>query len=114
MNNSHTILLHRKRTGLSQGELAHLIGISQSALSRIEEAQVSDMRLDVALALTVIFGQGPHRMFAEGFSKIEDEVMTRTADVYQTLLGKNDGKSAKKRALFDDMMRRATANHREV
>ena len=114
MNTSHTILLHRKRIGLSQGELAHLIGISQSALSRIEEAQVGDLRLDVALALTVVFGQAPHRMFAEQFNAIEEEVITRAASVYDTVRDKADRKSVKKRDLFDDMMRRATASHFEV
>ena len=111
MQNSHTILLYRKRTGLAQGELAQMLGISQSALSRIEESQTVDLRLDVALALTVIFGLGPHRMFGEAFTRIEAEVMTRTADLYQAMNDKKDPKSAKKRALFDEMMRRATANH---
>jgi len=114
MKNAHTILLLRKRTGLSQGELAELIGISQSALSRIEEAQVSDLRLDAALSLTVIFGQRPHRMFAERFAELEDAIMTRAADLYQALRGKRDAKSMKKHALLDDMMRRATASRRKI
>lgn len=114
MKNSHTILLYRKRNALTQGELAHLLGISQSALSRIEEEQVKDLRLDTALALTVVFGLGPHRMFNADYLRIEEDVMNRAAELHQAARAKDDRKSVKKQSLLDDMMRRATANHREV
>jgi len=114
MNNAHTILLYRKRAALTQGELAQLLGISQSALSRIEEGQVKDLRLDVALGLTVVFGLGPHHMFDEHYATIEDEVMERAARLDQRIRQRKDRKSARKQALLDEMMRRATANRREV
>lgn len=114
MKDSHTILLHRKRNALTQGELAQLLGVSQSVLSRIEDGLAADLRLDVALALTVVFGLGPHRMFDARYQRIEDEVMNRAAELHQRIHGGKDRKAAKKQSLLDDMMRRATANHREV
>lgn len=113
MKKSHTILLHRKQSALSQGELAQLLGISQSALSRLEDEQISDVRLDTALALTVVFGLGPHRLFHAQYAQIEDEVMNRAAVLHEGLWQNKDSKSVKKVALLDNMMRRATANHRE-
>jgi transcriptional regulator with XRE-family HTH domain len=110
MNHNHTILLNRKRNGLSQGELAKLLGISQSVLCRIEDGQVANIQFDVVLALTVVFGVPLNRMFPQRYTKVEEDVMARAADLYQAHESKTDRKSLQKRNLCDQMMRRATAN----
>jgi len=114
MNNSHIISLRRRHAALTQGELAHLLGISQSVLSRLEDNEAKELWFDVALALTVVFGDAPHRMFSRHYRRIEEQVMTRAADLHEANRGKSDRKSLRKRALLDDMMRRATTSHRDI
>lgn len=114
MDNSHVILLRRRNAALTQGELAHLLGISQSVLSRLEDNEAKELWFDIALALTVIFGEAPHRMFSRHYTHIEEQVMTRAAGMHEANRGKSDRKSLRKQALLDDMMRRATANRRDI
>lgn len=114
MHHNHSILLLRKNYNLSQGDLAHLIGISQSALCRMEDGQVGNLQFDVVLALAVIFGESLNRMFPKRYAKIEEAVMNRAADMYQATEGRSDSKMLIRRELFEQMMRRATANRQAI
>ncbi len=114
MHHNHTILVRRKHYGFSQGEFARLLGISQSALCRFEDGQVGKLRIDIVLALTVIFGDPLHLLLPQHYAAVEEAVMSRAAKFYQAIEGKSDYKSLRRRDLFDQMMRRATANHKDV
>lgn len=92
---------------LSQGELAALVGVSQSRISRLE-AGTDQPTLSVALALQIVFGYGPRATFPDLYARIEEEVMRRAADFESGLPNANDRETATKRRLLGRMMSRAT------
>jgi predicted transcriptional regulator len=55
---SEKIILHRRRLGLTQSELARAAGISQGCLSRIERTGVQDTTVRVVEAIARALGLG--------------------------------------------------------
>ena len=110
MSHPPSVALHRKRWALSQDELATLLATSQANVSRIEEGEADrSIRLEVALGLQVVFGRGPRSLFAALFDMIEEEVMTRAADLEVNLRDLHDAESLKKKQLLAQMLKRATS-----
>lgn len=97
----------RVRWALSQDELADLLGVHQSSVSRYELG-AEHPPLATALALQVIFGRLPHRTFFALYTVVEEQVMTRAAQLERSIHDRRDPASAKKRHLLDSMMARAT------
>ena len=97
---------NRRRWALNQEELAHLLGISQSVLSRCEKGE-SQPDASVALGLQVIFGFSPRALFPDFYRKIEEVVMMRAAAMDRTLASGRDGTTQVKRRLLKAMMLRA-------
>ena len=107
------IRTHRRRWGFTQKELAYLLGIkSGTQVSRYERLQ-REPQLRVALACEVIFGSCPRSLFPQLFSLVEEDVMQRASQLQQSLEGSMSKVAARKRALLNDMLRRATGinNH---
>lgn len=97
---------NRLRWALSQGELAALIGVSQSIISRCETpAYAPDA--SVALGLQVVFGHSPRALFPGLYSSIENAVMANAADLDRALGRKRDHASETKRRLLTGMVHRA-------
>src|SRR4051812_41658922 len=89
----------RKHHSLTQGELAHLLGIYQGNISRLESG-ATPPDIETAFSLQVIFGLSPHDLFPALFDKIEDTVMRRGAVLDRRLSDHpNLNVSAKRRLL---------------
>lgn len=102
---------NRLRWALSQGELADLLGVSQSIISRCE---TPSYRPDahVALGLQVIFGHSPRALFPGLYSTVENTVMANAAALDRSLGRKQDHASQVKRRLLIGMAHRAGGNRR--
>lgn len=76
-NLENYILTERKRAGLSQQELAYLLGIkSGSTVSRCENFERS-VSLDAAIALEVVFGVSIRELFAGRYEQIAARTIDR-------------------------------------
>lgn len=73
------LLTLRKRSGLSQLELAELLNITGSALSRFEN-QSRKPTLELAVSVEVIFGQSVRDVFPAYYRDIERSVVSRAKD----------------------------------
>ena len=73
------LLTLRKRSGLSQLELAELLNITGSALSRFE-GQSRKPTLDLAVGVEVIFGHSVKDVFPAYYRDIEQSVVARARD----------------------------------
>lgn len=115
MNHTQTVQLNRKRAALTQGELADLIAVSQSSISRAERDKTYKMTtLETLLGLQVVFGHSPRALFSSLYAKIEEAVMTRAAELDCILRSKDDPQSIKKKQLLSAMMKRATSQSPKI
>lgn len=100
---------NRLRWALSQEELAALLGVSQSIISRCETpGYVPDVK--VALGLQVVFGHSPRAIFPSLYASVEEAVMAKAADLDRSLGRKRDHASDTKRRLLTGMAHRARNN----
>ena len=79
------IQMHRERVGLTQNDLAFLIGIEErSAISQYER----DLRLptlDKLLALEIVFGETIQNLFAGIAERLRETVASRAATLLESL-----------------------------
>lgn len=98
---------HRRLWGLTQKELAALIGtVSSAQISRLEQSKRAP-RIECALACQVIFGIPPSAMFPDAYASIEDRVMR---NIYRKDLAHKNTTSCsglRKRELFALALKRA-------
>lgn len=99
---------HRKRWGLTQKELARLIGVKSGTQVSRYERLLRKPKLHIALACQVIFGELPHRVFPKHFEKVEEGVIERGYELYQELENSETKTAKRKLVLLSDMLRRAT------
>ena len=97
---------NRRQWSLSQEELARLLGISQTRVSRCESSEVAP-EIEIALGLQVIFGRSPRALFPGLYGRIEEAVMAMAAEMDRQLEGKKDRISLRKRELLAHMSRRS-------
>jgi len=102
MTKLHSLPALLKRSAFTQGELAQLLAISQTRISRLEDGHPS---LGTALALQVVFDVEPRLVFPQLYEQVEDAVMRRAAELDKRLAGKNDPKSLRKKASLARMVR---------
>jgi len=77
----------RRRWGLSQPELAFLIGIKNAAvISRLEGLNRSP-RLEWAVACAALFGTRAVALFPGLFSQVHEDLLRRTRELYEDLQG---------------------------
>lgn len=99
---------HRRQWGLSQREVAFLLGArSGSIVSRLERNE-RDPSLKVAFACQVIFGAAPIELFPYLFEKVEEELIRRAYELHERLKRNPSKRTDRKLALLKDALRRAT------
>src|SRR6266849_5104917 len=77
----------RRRWGLTQRELAFLIGAkSGTIVSRIEGVRRTPS-LSATFALAIVFGAEPPELFPGLFSQIHEDVLRRASELYEELQG---------------------------
>lgn len=101
--------IHRKRSGLSQKELANLLGYRNAAvICRLERGQCPP-RLWQYLALEIIFGKVLAEIFPPLFVNVEDDVVRRAYKLHQTLNANAPSKKIQaKLVVLNDIKERAT------
>lgn len=115
MSHAPSVALHRKRWALSQDELAHLLGVSQANVSRIEDPKTAkSVKLEAILGLEVVFGHAPRTLFTALFTAIEDAVIRRAAELDTALRDKHDPESIKKKQLLIVMLKRVSRDSRST
>jgi DNA-binding XRE family transcriptional regulator len=78
---------YRRRWGLSQGELAFMVGLkSRSVLSEFESSGKLPT-LITALAIYCVFDTPVAELFPSLYQEIEDGVLARAYDLYERLQG---------------------------
>ena len=108
MRHLHAIRYQRKKWALSQEELADLLSISRTTLTRLE-IETETSRLETMLALLVVFGLEASTLLPRTFARVKEAVMKRAAKLDARLRSKTDAKSLRKLHLLSDMVKRATA-----
>jgi transcriptional regulator with XRE-family HTH domain len=97
---------HRRRWGLSQTELALLLGIASSTtVSRIERS-VRKPTTTVLVACCVLFGLPAPELFSSLHLEIEEAVGTAAKELYDALEGKTDKPSLRKREFLEAVLAR--------
>ena len=97
---------HRRIWGLTQEDLAALMGLGREQMSRIENGKCAPT-VDGAFVCEVIFGIPPSAMFSHAYSAVEERVIR---DIYQLHLALRDPSNPsdlRKRALFSLALDRA-------
>lgn len=98
---------HRRNWGLTQKELAALIGTASSVqISRYENGKRAP-KLEVALACQVIFGIPPSTMFPDAYALSEEEVMRNMYRMDLALENTTSLSGLRKRELFSIALKRA-------
>lgn len=91
---------HRRIWGLTQRELAEIIGIVSSVqVSRYENGKRAP-RIEIALACQAIFGVAPSIMFPDTYALVEEEVMRNMAQMDLALQNTTNPSDLRKRELF--------------
>lgn len=106
MTTIRTVRSLRKECALTQKELADLLAISQTSISRIE-ADEEPAALETALGLQVVFDIQPRLLFHRRYRKVEDAVMRRAAKLDQHVASRTDPTSVRKQRLLTAMVKRA-------
>ena len=88
----------RRRWGLTQRELAYLIGAKTHSAISLIEALKSYPSLAGAIACSIIFDTPPLELFPELYATVHAAVISRANELYQELQG---GPSAVTRAKLD-------------
>lgn len=102
----------RLQWGLTQPELAGLLGITESALSKFETQALAPTK-NLILGIEVIFGKGPREAFPAIYAQAQRNVVRRVA-AYSIRLEHESGDAAdtKRRLLKEIVDRSIVGNHR--
>jgi transcriptional regulator with XRE-family HTH domain len=98
----------RKRSGLTQQELAHLVGLSAaSAVSRLERGE-REPEFRTALAYEIVFNRSGAELFPVAFGNVEALVLERAAAIADRLrqIEQNNRTAYKLKRLDDLLVRR--------
>ncbi len=103
----------RMRWGLTQPELAGLLGITESALSKFETQALAPTKC-LILGTEVIFGQTAREAFPALYAQTERNIMRRAAAFSERLEG-NGGEAARnKLRLVEEMIERSEADNKHL
>ena len=98
---------YRLRWGLSQGELAQLLGWKGAeVVSRIEKKQRTPT-LKLVIACFILFGAPAAELFPDISASIEIDVMARVQEMYESIQGDPSRKTKAKIELFEGAIQRA-------
>jgi transcriptional regulator with XRE-family HTH domain len=105
---------YRLRSGLSQGELAHLLGWKRAeVISRIEKKQ-RPPTLRLMIACFILFGAPAAELFPDISASIEVGVMARVWELYERIQGDPSRKTKIKIALLEGAIERADQRKRAL
>ena len=108
----HYLRSHRLRWGLSQKELAYLLGWDRpDVISRIEKKQRSPT-LPLAMACFILFVTPSPELFPDMSTSIEALVMARVWEMYERVQGNPSRRTKKKIELLEDAIARADERKR--
>jgi transcriptional regulator with XRE-family HTH domain len=104
---------YRLRWGLSQGDLAYLIGWSRpEVISRVErKKRVPTLKL--VIGCFILFGTPAAELFPDISANIEDEVMARIWTFYERIQGDPSRATKKQIELLEDAIDRAKQRKRK-
>lgn len=97
---------YRLNWGLSQADLAYIVGFNdRKFISQLERHQLPPT-LAIALALHLVFGTDHAELFPELCAEIEKQVIARAYDLYERLQGNTSRKIRAKLDLLELMLDR--------
>lgn len=99
------LAFHRKRHAVSKREIAQLLAVDRSVVSRVERGE-RHPSIHLALGLEVIFGKSPRELFPDLYRMIEEAVINRAAEFEKHLAGKSGKDAESQRALLLKMVER--------
>ena len=102
------VYTHRRARGLTQPELAFLLGWKSGSPISLLEKSGREPKLTIAFALEILFGAGSADLFPKLLVAAEDELMRRDYELRQRLKRHPSKKSEVKILLLDQAMKRAT------
>src|SRR5258708_13192012 len=103
---------HRLRWGLSQGELAHLLGWKRAeVVSRIEKKQ-RPPTLKLVIACFILFGTPAAGLFPDISASIEIDVMARVQERYETIRGNPSAQTKRQIQLLERALQRPHQRNR--
>jgi transcriptional regulator with XRE-family HTH domain len=103
---------YRLRWGLSQIELAHLLGSkSAGVITRIEKKQRSPS-LKILIGCFIIFGTPVAELFPGISASVENDVMARVWELYEKVQGDPSRRTKMKIELLEGAIERAERKHK--
>jgi transcriptional regulator with XRE-family HTH domain len=105
---------YRLRWGLSQGELAFLLGLkTETVISRLEKKR-RPPNAKVLIGCYVIFGTRTAELFPGLFKGVEADVMARVWELYEEIQGNGSRETRAKIELLENVIERAKERGRET
>jgi transcriptional regulator with XRE-family HTH domain len=101
------LLTLRKRSGLSQCDVAALLDLTPSALSRFEN-QSRRPTIELAIATEVIFGHGAEEAFPALYRDIENVIVARARQSRDRYSKQSDSGSQAKLRFLTEVLDRAS------
>jgi transcriptional regulator with XRE-family HTH domain len=99
--------------GLTQPELAGLLGVTESALSKFESQALAPTK-KLMLGVQVIFGQDARKAFPALYAQSERTIMRRAAAFSVRLEECGDAASKRKLKLLSEMIQRSEPNNNHL
>jgi transcriptional regulator with XRE-family HTH domain len=104
---------YRLRWGLSQGELAYLLGWKRpEAISRVEKKQ-RPPTLKLVIGCFILFGTPAAELFPDISARLEADVMARIWNHYEKIQGDPSRRIKKQIELLEDAIERDKERHRK-
>jgi DNA-binding XRE family transcriptional regulator len=100
------IRAHRRAWALSQKELARVLGITKTHISRLENGKCAPS-MRSALACQVLFGIPPATMFPHTYDRVEDRVIREVYQRHEALSATTNPAAVRKRELYALALERA-------
>lgn len=96
----------RRRSGLSQDDVAYLLGCADGAKVSRYERRARQPSLETLLAYQALFGADPSELFAGAYEKVEKETKRRARALAQKLAQDEhpDPRTAQKLATLEQVM----------
>jgi transcriptional regulator with XRE-family HTH domain len=98
------------QSGLTQPELAALLGVTDSALSKFETQALAPTK-NLVIGIEVIFGKNARDVFPALYALTERHIMRRAAILADTLERNGDALSKKKLQLIKEMVGRSETDN---
>ena len=94
----------RKAARLAQHEVAELLGVGQSTVSRIEAGDLPET--SQVFGLQILFDVGPHHIFEGRFLAMAEEIVRKAAEMDQRLQRRGAPAHGRTRTWLREMMNR--------